>query len=448
MKNFFAMLLAFAMLFTMIGCGEAFGISEEDSVNDENITDEIETDLLDSVSVNDEEPEKTEKVEEPKAPQEVTLRSDHVYDLTKYDGLFKWLPKNKKDTIVRAETSTWTMYGGKETYSTFYIMDAVPQFREKNEDTVALNQTASDFLESMEGNLYTYICGDRTDIVTVLSEVKPIGSEPCWLNYGYDFINDCRISMKEYLEKRGIFEAEIIEAVNENAYLLDYLTVPDGVTAEICLEFDGDYCMMLPTRNDAIIFYSVVYHSDSDEIIPYKVGSVTFALKPFDYELQEAFADDLDWFYDGVFVHLVSSYMEDSISVWGGLPLLKSDSEDAKKINAQIMYNRFGMLSSDVYKRPDNILVLSLTYETTCHGIDYPSYVFNTETGKQISNYDYLISLGIDFDEVVEKILEKPGTLYRDQINFRSGNDYSFKFDDNDTVRIFYNEYSSIEIDF
>jgi len=164
--------------------------------------------------------------------------------------------------------------------------------------------------------------------------------------------------------------------------------------------------------------------------------------------LQEAFADDLDWFYDGVFVHSVHSYMEDSISVWGGLPLLKSDSEDAKKINAQIMYNRFGMLGSDVYKRPDNILVLSLTYETTCHGIDRPSYVFNTETGKRISNYDYLISLGIDFDEVVEKILEKPGTLYSDQIDFRSGNDYSFNFVDTDTVRIFYNEYSSIEIDF
>ena len=173
-----------------------------------------------------------------------------------------------------------------------------------------------------------------------------------------------------------------------------------------------------------------------------------FALKPFDYELQEAFADDLDWFYDGVFVHSVSSYMEDSISVWGGLPLLKSDSEDAKKINAQIMYNRFGMLSSDVYKRPDNILVLSLTYETTCHGIDYPSYVFNTETGKQISNYDYLISLGIDFDEVEAKIRDKKINSDLDEIEFGIGNAYSFKFDDNDTVRIFYNEYSSIEIDF
>ena len=75
MKNFFAMLLTFAMLFTMIGCGEASGISEEDSVNDENITDEIETDLLDSVSENTEEPEKAEKVD---APQEVKLRSDHV----------------------------------------------------------------------------------------------------------------------------------------------------------------------------------------------------------------------------------------------------------------------------------------------------------------------------------------------------------------------------------
>ncbi len=446
MKNFFAMLLAFAMLITMIGCGEASGISEEDSVNDENITDEIEIDSLDSVSENTEESEKLE------VPTEIGLESIHLSEgeLSIYDSVFKWLPKDEKSQRVSAEVSIWTMYGGEETLSMVYIYNAVPQFREYNDCTVELNKLASDFMDSIDknGRFYTYITKPGYSITSVLSEDIDAVSEPYWLNFGYYNYDNSRIVFKDYLADRGVSESEIVEAVNENAYLLDYLTVPDGVTAEIRLEFNGDYCVLTPTNNTAIIRYAVVYHSDSGEEIPYNIGSVSFYLKPLNYEFQAAFDADLDWFFEDSFVNCVSSEMEDSIYVSGGIPLLKSDSEDAKKINAQIMYNRFGMLSSDVYKRPDNILVLSLVYETTCHGIDFPSYVFNTETGKQISNYDYLISLGIDFDEVIEKILEKPSTLYRDQINFRSGNDYSFKFVDNDTVRIFYNEYSSIEIDF
>ncbi len=447
MKNFFAMLLAFAMLFAMIGCGEASGISEEDSVNDENIEGQIEADLLNSVPENTEEPEKTEKVD---APQEVKLRSDHVSDLTKYDNYFKWLPKNKEATTVHAEIETWTMYGGEETLSMVYIYNAVPQFREYNDCTVELNKLASDFMDSIDknGRFYTYITKPKYSITSVFAEDDNAVSEPYWLNFGYCNYDNSRVVFKDYLEERGFSESEIVSAVNENAYLLDYLTVPDGVTAEIRLEFNGDYCVLTPTNNTAIIRYAVVYHSDSGEEIPYNVGSVSFYLKPFNYELQTAFDTDLDWFFEDSFVNYVSSEMEDSIYVSGGIPLLKSDSEDAKKINAQIMYNRFGMLSSDVYKRPDNILVLSLVYETTCHGIDFPSYVFNTETGKRISNYDYLISLGIDFDAVKEKIVADRSSINKNDIVFGSGNDYSFKFDDNDTVRIFYNDGSSIKVDF
>ena len=145
MKNFFAMLLAFAMLFTMIGCSFSEDIHENDSEtigelesaplgNEETVDNPSAKPPLENDSESDIETSEPEK-------KDVYLQSwygSYVYN-TVYDNLVTWIPKNPGADRLLVWPFTFPLYNGDEDIELLEIISGVPQIIGESEDVAELN---------------------------------------------------------------------------------------------------------------------------------------------------------------------------------------------------------------------------------------------------------------------------------------------------------------------
>lgn len=454
MKKFFALLLASAMMFSLFSCS----VPEADIEKDSETVDNVEGDAEDVVETVENSAtdgtlnSSSEKVSDEKAveeePTEVVLEYLHASKSTgeSYGRIFTWLPKNEKATKVDTEIEFWPLHGGQESYTAFYIYNAVPQIKDKSDDSARINSELSDFMNSLgkDPYLYCYISGFTYGIMTVLAVDNSAVTEPNWYNFAYDVqVTESQINMKEYFADRGVPGDDVIAAVEESAYLLEFTDVPDGVTAEIRYEFDGDYCVMLTDQNTAMLRYAVVYTSDSEESIPFNSGWVTFDLEPRNSAAMDGFSDIFTWFSDDDYTWATSAVCESEnlLKVYGCLPLLKSDSEDAKKLNAQMVYYQYGLLHSLVYRAPNGLVYVCGTYETTCHGTEYPTYVYDTVNDKTVSVYDFLVSIDFDFEGLYNAVAEKYVDRYDSELlefKFDESGDWNIYFINENEVFVYY----------
>ena len=425
MKNFFAMLLAFAMLFTMIGCSFSEDIHENDSEtigelesdplgNEENVDNSSAEQPLENDSESDIETSEPEK-------KDIYLQSwygSYVYN-TVYDNLVTWIPKNPDADRLLVWPFTFPLYNGDEDIELLEIISGVPQIIGESEDVAELNAEILSVMDSLgrEESICTYLGGKKQGVLTVFLKIR--GSDDLgWHSFAYDIVSKKRINMKEYMLSRGVTEAEVIDAVNENIELLELFTPLDSndetERMEVLLEFNGDYCVILTDRNTAIVKYAVAHISDVSET-QYVEGSVTIDLGLLNSEYIAEFEEIFDFklsasSLSGISAEKIQDSNFDCVRVTA-VPYLKSNSLDAQKINTQLKMVQYtdsikmSIEYSYIYKNDDGIVFVFCYFVNTQSDGCY-AFAYDTVNDRRVNMKEYLKSRGADIESIESEMYE------------------------------------------